>query len=51
VHVVVPVEAAKRIERTIYVVDTIICDLDWAAVINPIFAHGYCSSKRFGPGS
>jgi len=42
VHVVVPVEAAKRIARAIYVVDKIIRNLDWVAVINSIFGHGYC---------
>jgi len=40
VHVVVPVEAAKRIERAIYVVDKIMRNLDWVAVINSIFGHG-----------
>jgi hypothetical protein len=37
-----PIEAAMRIERAIYVVDKIIRNLDWVAVINSIFGHGYC---------
>jgi hypothetical protein len=50
VHVVVPVEAAKRIERAIYVVDKIIRNLDWVAVINSIFGHGYCPQYAQQPG-
>src|SRR6266851_9392123 len=48
--VVVPVEAAKRIERAIYVVDKIIRNLDWVAVINSIFGHGYCPQYGQQPG-
>src|SRR5712671_4383103 len=50
VHVVVPVEAAKRIERAIYVVDKIIRNLDWVALINSIFGHGYCPQYGQQPG-
>jgi hypothetical protein len=44
VHVVVPIEPAKRIERAIHVVDAIILNLDGGAVLNPIFGHGHCPS-------
>src|ERR1700704_5337013 len=46
VHVVVPIVPAKRIERSIHVVDTTIVNLDGVAILNPIFGHGHCPSIR-----
>jgi hypothetical protein len=39
VHGVVPIEPAKRVECAIYVVDTIILNLDQVAILDPIFDH------------
>jgi hypothetical protein len=41
-HVVVSMEAAKRIKPSIYFVDTTICNLGWVAVINSILDHRHC---------
>jgi hypothetical protein len=49
VHVLVSVEATKRIERTIYIVDTIIRNIDWGAVIDLIFGQWTLPLKSVSP--
>ena len=39
VHSVVPIEPAKRIERAIPAVDTIIRDHDRVVIVYPVFGH------------
>ncbi len=43
VHGIVPIEPAKRIERAIHVVNTIILNNDWVAILYLIFGHGLIS--------
>jgi hypothetical protein len=47
VHGVVPIEPAKRSERAIHVVDTIIRNHDRLAIHYPIFGHGLISPGYF----
>jgi len=46
VHGVVPIETAKRIERAIHVVDTIVLKLEKVAIRDLIFGHGLGSCAR-----
>jgi hypothetical protein len=47
VHGIVPIETAKRIERAIQAVDTIIRNHDRVAIHYPIFGHGLISPGYF----
>jgi hypothetical protein len=48
VHRVVPKKPAYGIERTIYVVDTII-NVDEVAILDPIFGHGLTCPRSIEP--